>query len=427
MHDIAVERSSTRLGTLEETTMSDLIIDANVIRNIGQGNRAAAEALTRLLKSGRKIYIAHAAYDEIVVIFAEYRQLLKDLGLGVSPRSSVPAVKGKPGVITARGNVYADNMQQVPNPKTATPGPMKEYGGKKDPVSGAKTRPGDAFVAAEAKSLEAELWTLDQQFARQAHQQGVKIAAESNIASVATAENPATARELLKDALHKPATTPVPKPAPTRAAKMAPKPEPKPAPKPTPKPVETAAPPVPTPTTGPVRPRLEALKAGLKGAVSPESIASLIPDAILAIADKFAVRDALRNIQTKFIKEGFAKGVAAGVAGWSQDDVGMELKNRVNHGRVRGLGDAAGTLKMGDILRVAESYENYAVDVGFQYTFTQSQKWIDDMKLHGWFTLRQRGYPYGEDDFVDYTAIDRLAWAIGPKTNAIVGPAIRFN
>jgi len=407
--------------------MSDLIIDANVIRNIGQGNRAAAEALRRLLSSGRKIYIAHAAYDEVVVIFAEYRQLLKDLGLGVSPKSSAPAVKGKPGAITTRGNVYADNMQQVPNPKTRTPGPMKEYGGIKDAVTGEKTRPGDAFVAAEAKSLDAELWTLDRQFARQAHQQGVKIAAESAIESVAGPETVAAARELLRDAMPKA----VPTPAPTRAAKLAPKPtpkpEPKPAAKPVPKAVETPAPPVPTPTTGPVRPRLTALKEGLKGAVSPESIASLIPDVILAIADKVAVRDALRNIQVKFIKEGFAKGVAAGVTGWSQGDVGLELKNRVTHYRVRGLGDAAGTLKLGDILRVAEAYENYAVDVGYQYTFTQSEKWINDTKTYGWFTLRQRGYSYGEDDFLDYTAIDRLAWAIGPKTNAIVGPAIKFN
>src|SRR5262245_20010014 len=96
--------------------MSDLIIDANVIRNIAQGNRAAAEALKKLLASSRRIYIAQAAYNEVVVVSDQYRQLLQDLGLNVSPASSVPAKPKEPGVITARGNVYADNMHQVPKP-----------------------------------------------------------------------------------------------------------------------------------------------------------------------------------------------------------------------------------------------------------------------------------------------------------------------
>jgi hypothetical protein len=35
--------------------MSDIIIDANLIRNIAQGNRAAAEAMKKLLASGRRL------------------------------------------------------------------------------------------------------------------------------------------------------------------------------------------------------------------------------------------------------------------------------------------------------------------------------------------------------------------------------------
>jgi len=403
----AVEPFSTRIGKSGGNHVSDIIIDANLIRNIGQGNRAAAEALQRLLQSGRKVYIARAAYDEVVVMSEQYRALLKELNIGVSPRSSAPASPGKPGMITARGNVYADNMLQKPKPSKGIPGPMTEYSGKKDAVTGLKSRPGDAFVAAEAKSLDAELWTLDQQFARQARQQGVKIAAESAIESVGGPESVATARQLLRPATPSLAPTP---PAPASGPATAPKS-------------------VPTPTTGPVRPRLEALKAGIKGALSPESIASLIPDAILAIADKVAVRDAIRNIQTKFIKEGFAKGVAAGVMRWSKHDLAMNLKNRVTHYRVNGLGDAKGTLKLPDILRLAEAYENYAVDVGYQYTFSQSVGWNNDLQKKGLATLAKYGYHFGQDAgaLFDYPFIDKLASVLRPTTDAIVGPAIKFH
>src|SRR6266849_4060406 len=73
--------------------------------------------------------------------------------------------------------------------------------------------------------------------------------------------------------------------------------------------------PVPKPVAGFLRARLSAakigIKAGLKGALSPEGIAAAIPFAILAVADKVAAREAIRKIEVKFIKEGFAKGVAA--------------------------------------------------------------------------------------------------------------------
>ena len=51
--------------------MSDLILDANVIRNIAQGNHAVAEALTKQLKSGRRVYVARAAWGELS---EEYRR-----------------------------------------------------------------------------------------------------------------------------------------------------------------------------------------------------------------------------------------------------------------------------------------------------------------------------------------------------------------
>ena len=185
---------------------------------------------------------------------------------------------------------------------------------------------------------------------------------------------------------------------------------------------------VPTPTTGPVRPRLTAFKAGLRAAVSAENIASLIPDAILAIADKFAVRDALRNIQTKFIKEGFAKGVAAGVMRWSKQDVALNLKNRVTPYRVQGLGDAKGTLKQGHILRLAEASENYAVDLGWEYTFSQTVGWNNDLQREGLATLAKYGYHFGYDAeaLFEYDFINKLASVLQRKTDAIIGPAIKF-
>jgi hypothetical protein len=34
--------------------------------------------------------------------------------------------------------------------------------------------------------------------------------------------------------------------------------------------------------------------------------------------------------------------------------------------------------------RLAEAYENYAVDVGYQYSFSQPDKWYNDMKAYGY-------------------------------------------
>ena len=172
------------------------------------------------------------------------------------------------------------------------------------------------------------------------------------------------------------------------------------------------------------------LKAGMRSALSASNIASLIPDGILAIADKVAVRDALRNIQTKFIKEGFAKGVAAGVMRWSAEDVRLNLKNRVTELRIKNLGDAKGTLKHSQIFKVAEAYENYAVDLGFEYTFSQTVGWNNDLLAKGLATLEQRGYRFHGDPevvFFEFEFIKKLAWMIQPDTDAIVGPAIKFN
>jgi hypothetical protein len=169
-------------------------------------------------------------------------------------------------------------------------------------------------------------------------------------------------------------------------------------------------------------------KAGLRDALSAESIAALIPEIILAVADKVAAREACRTIQVKFIKEGFAKGVAAGVMHWSAEEVASELKNHVTHFRVRGLGDPAGFLSMGYILQLAEVYENYAVDVGYHFSASKPPQWKDDLRAKGFALLKKYGYSFSsEAALFEYGFIDKLAWVIRDTTNAIVGPAIRLN
>jgi predicted nucleic acid-binding protein len=139
------------------------------------------------------------------------------------------------------------------------------------------------------------------------------------------------------------------------------------------KPIVPVAPPT-TPSTEPKPARFfrggmkDAFKQGLKDAFKAGAIAAEIPLVVLHFANKFAKRDALRNIQTKFIKEGFAKGVAAGIMGWTYSEAHSNLTNRVTPFRMEGMGDPGGELTRSQILQVAEAWENYSVDVGFGYS-----------------------------------------------------------
>jgi hypothetical protein len=149
------------------------------------------------------------------------------------------------------------------------------------------------------------------------------------------------------------------------------------------------------------RARLRAAKAGIvegvKGVFSPEGIAALLPEAILTIADRVALNDAIRRIKIKFAKEGLAKGVAAGVAEWSKEEVGSNLKNHVTPFRVQGLEDPAGFLESGDILQLAEAYENYAIDLGYQFSSSKPLKWKGDLRAKGLAALAKRGYHFEEE------------------------------
>jgi hypothetical protein len=143
-------------------------------------------------------------------------------------------------------------------------------------------------------------------------------------------------------------------------------------------------------------------------------------------ADRVAAWETIRTIQIKFVKEGFAKGVAAGAVGWSEEEVGSNLKNRVTPFRVQGLGDPAGYLTISYILQLAEEYENYAVDLGYQFGSSKTLKWKKDMLAKGFTVLAKYGYHFGEDPhvFFEYDFIEKLAWVIRSTTNPIVEEAI---
>jgi predicted nucleic acid-binding protein len=164
-----------------------VILDTNILLDIARGNQRAAEALTRYIKSGTPVYISRAAYDELVTrakttqAGGQYREILSDLRINIADS----------GKMADRINVIADNIDL--NPAPGAPGRMKEYDRKNDP-----TKPGDVFVAAQAKAINAKLWTLDRDLARRATQFGVQLAPECNLpATTERNDVPDNARQLL--------------------------------------------------------------------------------------------------------------------------------------------------------------------------------------------------------------------------------------
>ena len=160
-----------------------ILVDKNVITDIARGNAAVSVALTRILESGERVYIARAAYNELlrdspIQLRMGYELLLKDLKLTTAPAGA--------SSITDRGNFLADN------PEKGQPGSVKEYG-----KGNAKDRPADAFVAAEAKALNARLWTLDETFAKKAKSLGIDLARECQIKGKSGTEDIFQARRLM--------------------------------------------------------------------------------------------------------------------------------------------------------------------------------------------------------------------------------------
>ncbi|QIG96813.1 PIN domain-containing protein [Bradyrhizobium sp. 6(2017)] len=164
-----------------------ILLDKNVITNVARGDVATAEALKRILASGEHVYIAHAAYNELVRdspihLRMSYEMLLKDLHI-TTPPAGASSIKD-------RGDFHADNITHVP--ARGKPGQIREYG-RRD-----STTPGDAFVAAEAKALNARLWTLDENLAKRAQNLGVtNLGGVSGIKSRNNPESIAQARKLM--------------------------------------------------------------------------------------------------------------------------------------------------------------------------------------------------------------------------------------
>jgi hypothetical protein len=171
------------------------------------------------------------------------------------------------------------------------------------------------------------------------------------------------------------------------------------------------------------------LKASLESALSPESIVGLIAVMGIEYSDIVAAQEAVVNIQIKFLKEGFAKGVAAGVMGWSEEEVASNILNRVTNFRIQGLEDPAGILTTSQILRLAEGTENYAAGVGYYFSSQKSLQWKQDIRAKGFELLKRYGYDYfGPDPDVlfEYDFISKLAWVLHRTTDPAVERGLRI-
>jgi predicted nucleic acid-binding protein len=165
-----------------------VLLDKNVFTNLAKGNAAVCHALTQLLGSGEPVYIARGAYNELVRdspvrLRMGYELLLRDLKITTAPAAA--------SSITDRGNFLADNITY--EPQQNQPGRVDEYGKGKS-----KATPADAFIAAEAKAMNARLWTLDENFAKRAKNLGVTLARECQIkATTGNNEDVGQARRLM--------------------------------------------------------------------------------------------------------------------------------------------------------------------------------------------------------------------------------------
>jgi len=88
-----------------------------------------------------------------------------------------------------RVDVYADNIQHQPGPNQPR---LKEYSRRED-----TSKPGDVFVVAQAKAINARLWTFDTKVINAAPVRGVPLAAECSIGDLSGVEDVAVARRLL--------------------------------------------------------------------------------------------------------------------------------------------------------------------------------------------------------------------------------------
>lgn len=360
-------------------------LDTNLLINIEKGARPDLElALLNMQRDGHELLIPPCV--EIEFVYGQKR--------GVAD-----AVKAR--AVLNRLRIHVDTMTNQT--------PMQQLRIWRDEAMANGLKPGDADVVAHVRAGGAArglrnpvLFSLDT---------GVqKIGTQSGVGALEPRNIPVKARPVRTQVQVHPPETPAQKPpatSPPKSPMMPPK----------------------AGSFGRLRRFANGFLEGVKGAFTAESIAAEIPEMILLLADKRAARDTIQKIQIKFIKSGFAKGVAAGVMGWTTEEVESTLMNRVTDFRVHDLGDPAGKLDRSYIFQLAEAYENYAVEVGYVYSSSKHQKWKSDMLHKGFPVLKRYGYYFGgnPEALFEYDFLDKLAWVLQPTTDAIVEPAIRLD
>jgi predicted nucleic acid-binding protein len=146
-----------------------ILLDANVIDQINRGNSEAADALLRMTRAGDRIYISQQAYNELIVNAlprgaTANRLLLERLNIQIAPA----------GPMATRVDVYSRNQT---------------------PAGTVLSEP-DSLVAAQARAINAELWSFDRAFRTNAavtNRLGVQVAAESGIPLVGSPGGPPAA------------------------------------------------------------------------------------------------------------------------------------------------------------------------------------------------------------------------------------------
>ena len=120
-----------------------LVLDGNVVDQINRGNVDAANALKKMGGSGDSVYISQQAYNELVTqpaiprTAAANKEFLKDAKIQIAPA----------GTLAARGGLYADNQTNT----------------------GSVLSEADALVAAQAKAINAEIWSFDRAYRNNAN------------------------------------------------------------------------------------------------------------------------------------------------------------------------------------------------------------------------------------------------------------------
>jgi predicted nucleic acid-binding protein len=372
-----------------------VVIDKQVFVQIASGNKQAADALLKRLESGDPVYIPTVAKQELISqspggLGPQYEKLLTDLKIQTAPSTSM----------AERIDFHADNINMGKIPKGMPQkdivnlhGNVTQY--KVDPVTG-DFRPVDAFIGSEAKAMNAELWTYDRNFATRAEKLGVNLSEET--------------REFIKGT-----TRIVPQSEDLMVARRL----------------------MGLEAAGAGKAFLQALRStaywkaigqnfveGIKYGLNPEAIAGEVPFVVLHFADKAATEDAIKKITVTFLKEGFRKGFAAGIARWTEEEVTDNLFNRVTEFRVKEMGDPAGNLGLGYILKLAQFKENYAIVVGYNYAVSKPKDWKWKLYNEGIETLKTQNYRFETTEDYYKSFIDDLAYVLRAKIDPIADHAI---